>query len=366
MVLIFSLMDHWLRKYKRGRHAQVDPARNLGFLIVVIVAILVLSLAMMVATSIGASDRERSVAQVAGVATVSEFAEDVDLDVGEPGAEAAEGHNVEAAALTDEKGPGDLAVKPGQVRSLEIKDSEGETRRYLLSIPAHYNVDDPEPTPVTFAFHGKTSNPESFIESSLFKTDIIYESIIVMPEGIDASWAGAPYAKTSIEQDVDLTTQLIEEVDSYYNVDHDRVYAIGYSNGGGMVANLGCRVPYRFAGLVLVSGAYYSPIFDGCSREGVAVMTVHGTNDGTVPYDGGKKHDEELLSTLTATDQFSERNGCSIFSNDLDKLPYNQIAVFEGCLYETQHVRIPGGRHVWPKDAETARQMWDFLARQSL
>lgn len=331
-----------------------------------IAIILVVCIAMMIATSINSSNNERSAAQAAGLIGESEFAEDVDLDVGDRGDVHPAEPTVEAVALTDEQQPGDLGVLPGQVRSLEIKDSEGKDRRYLLSIPAHYDVENPQPTPVSFAFHGKTSSPESFIESSLFKTDIIYESIVILPEGIDASWAGAPYAHTSIEQDVDFVTSIIDEVDKFYNVDRDRVYALGYSNGGGMVANLGCRVPYEFAGLVIVSGAFYSPIFDSCSNAGVPVMTIHGTDDGTVPYGGGNKHDTELLSTLTATEQFSKRNGCSIFSNDLDKLPYNQVAVFEGCLNETQHIRIPGGRHVWPKDAETAGKMWDFLSRQSL
>lgn len=349
-------MDQRLRKYKRGRHAQVDPASNLGILIVSVAVILLLSLGMVISNSIGAGGNERSAAQEAGVISESS-ADRTYVDPGKP--------DQKISGEPKDKGSANLPVKPGQVRSLEIRDSKGKNRRYLLSIPAHYNRDDSQPTPVTFAFHGRTSNPESFIESSLFKTDIIYESIIVMPAGINASWAGAPYSKTSIKQDVDLTERLLDEVSSHYNVDRNRVYAIGYSNGGGMVANLGCRIPYKFAGLVLVSGAYYSPIFDDCSNEGVPVMTVHGTDDGTVPYDGGKKHDTTLLSTLTATEKFSKRNGCSIISNDLDKLPYNQIAVFEGCLNETQHVRLPGGRHVWPKDAETARKMWDFLARQS-
>lgn len=358
-------MDQRLSRGKARRHSQIDPARNLGILIIFVVTITVLCLAMVISTSISASGNQRSAAQAAGIVSESDSTQEFDSDVGNPDTKRPLERDVGADAQIQGSATRDWPVKPGQVRSLEIEDSEAKTRRYLISIPARYNVDNTQPTPITFAFHGKNSSPESFVESSLFKADIIYDSIIVMPEGINASWAGAPYAKTSIKQDVDLTLRLLDEVSSHYNVDHNRVYAIGYSNGGGMVANLGCRVPYKFAGLVLVSGAYYSPIFDDCSNEGVPVMTVHGTDDGTVPYDGGRKHDTTLLSPLTATERFSKRNGCSIISNDLDKLPYNQIAVFEGCLNETQHVRLPGGRHVWPKDAETARKMWDFLARQS-
>lgn len=360
-------MDQRLRRYKRGKHASVDTTRNLGVLVFCVIAVIVLSISMVVATNIGAAGNDRSAVEAAGLQGTSSAGQTSDPARPDTGTDNTGSEpSVESVALTDEQLPGELSVEPGQLRSLEIKDSEGETRRYLLSVPDGYDPLNPAPTPLTFVFHGKGASPEGFIEGSMFKTAVVTDSLIVLPEGKDASWGGAPYATTSIDQDVDLVTGLIDELDAHYNVDRSRVYGIGFSNGGGMVANLACRAPDEFAGLAMVAGAFYAPIFENCMNRGAAVMTVHGTDDATIPYEGGEKFETQFYSVLSATERYAKRNGCSILSENLEDLPLNQIAIFEGCLYETQHVRIPGGRHVWPKDVPTAEKIWDFLSRQHI
>ena len=67
-----------------------------------------------------------------------------------------------------------------------------------------------------------------------------------------------------------------------YNVDHDRIYAVGMSNGGGFAALLGCRMPEQFRAIASVAGAYYPGTYEGCAEGPVAFLEIHGGKDGVI------------------------------------------------------------------------------------
>jgi polyhydroxybutyrate depolymerase len=89
----------------------------------------------------------------------------------------------------------------------------------------------------------------------------------------------------SAPDDVAFISALLDRVESGYCVDVRRVYAFGVSNGGGMASRLGCDLSQRFAAIATIAGGYRSqppchPVVP------VSVLEVHGTSDGSVPYDG--------------------------------------------------------------------------------
>jgi polyhydroxybutyrate depolymerase len=91
-----------------------------------------------------------------------------------------------------------------------------------------------------------------------------------------------------------------------YPVDPKRIYATGFSNGGGMVNRLGCDLADRFAAIAPVSGAFL--LSEDCrpSRP-IPVMAFHGTGDRIVPYDGSGK----VLPPIPAwAAGWALRNGC--------------------------------------------------------
>ncbi len=73
-----------------------------------------------------------------------------------------------------------------------------------------------------------------------------------------------------------------------YGVDPSRIYFIGYSAGGFMVHRLACDHGSRFAGYAsLAGGVGESP--EWCpDPEPVSTVVIHGTDDQSVPYEGGR------------------------------------------------------------------------------
>lgn len=253
------------------------------------------------------------------------------------------------------------AVRPGTQQYFDVRTEDGLWRNYVVSVPESYNVEDPQPTPVLFAFHGWKGQAGDFTDGSFFKTSAPDDAIVVMPGGYDKAWAGAPYAKTTVKQDITYVMTLLDMVRAEFNVDDNRIYALGISNGGGMVANLACQRAKTFAAIGMVAAAYYTPVKAACSTDPVPVITVHGTDDDTIPYAGGERHNVHISPVLEETATYARRNECFFPTGlGLDLLVGDYLDV-AGCTSQTKHIQIPGGSHAWPTDLGVNQEIWDFL-----
>ena len=98
--------------------------------------------------------------------------------------------------------------------------------------------------------------------------------------------AGCCTADDSID-DVGYISDLIEEAKQTYNVDPNRVYLMGHSNGGFLSFRLGCEAAPLFTAMMsLAGGTYWDPADCEPGTPPVSVLIVHGTADDTIPYDG--------------------------------------------------------------------------------
>src|SRR5260370_12479541 len=87
-------------------------------------------------------------------------------------------------------------------------------------------------------------------------------------------------------EDVALTNAIIVDLEQALCIDRTRVYSTGISNGAGMTALLGCRIPNRLAAIAPVSGVN---LVAGCPKgtPPLSVLAFHGDADGVVGYGGG-------------------------------------------------------------------------------
>ena len=91
-------------------------------------------------------------------------------------------------------------------------------------------------------------------------------------------------AITNID-DVGFINTLLDELESTFAIDIDKVYATGLSNGAMMVGRLACDLSERITAISPVSGTYN---YGNCNPlRPVPVMIFHGTADTRAPYDGG-------------------------------------------------------------------------------
>ena len=147
---------------------------------------------------------------------------------------------------------------------------------YDVVLPRGYDSEKSYPVVLGFGgWHHTSANMHDYSNLESQFTD----AIVVYGQGVDNAWGGAPYAATSIDEDVAYTKAVLRDVASRYNADTSRTVAVGLSNGGGMVAALACHAPETVRAVASVAGAFYSPTVTGCTSGEVPAMIMHGTND---------------------------------------------------------------------------------------
>ncbi|MRR37799.1 hypothetical protein EG829_24755, partial [bacterium] len=82
--------------------------------------------------------------------------------------------------------------------------------------------------------------------------------------------------------DVAFLRGLIHDIGQRFALDRKRVFLIGYSNGGMMVHWAACQCADLVAGIAALDGL--AGLYPHRASEGVNVLHIHGTADGTVSY----------------------------------------------------------------------------------
>ena len=197
--------------------------------------------------------------------------------------------------------------------TLRIIAIEGmKPRSFFLNVPASYKPGSP--TPLLLAFHSRTSTGKAILESSQILSWAASMNIIVVAVNgavLDdySSWnAGSccTNATTYKENDVLLTSTIIDYLKTQTTIDASRVWAMGHSNGGMMAYRLACDLSEQITAVAVVTGAL---VDDTCNpSKPVPLIHLHGDLDPTVPYQGGGKF--ETPNIYYSTLDYSKANTC--------------------------------------------------------
>lgn len=168
----------------------------------------------------------------------------------------------------------------------------GTNREYVLKIPTGY---DPKVAhPLFFSFHGSGSNGARAIGGN----DVI---------------AGKPSIKVApTNGDVTFVKALLDAMKAELCVDETRVYATGYSAGGGLADQVACSLGAQFRGVAVWEG-----FGSGSCSTPVAMWINHNQDDTTVPYSMGVSMRDQWLATdgcSTATKPFNEPDPCVMYT----------------------------------------------------
>jgi polyhydroxybutyrate depolymerase len=161
----------------------------------------------------------------------------------------------------------------------------------LVRPPDH---DPAQPTPLIVVLHGFSADtPRMERVFPLASGAAVTGALLVYPRG-GANRLGQTFWNASAAccdlfgsgvDDVAYLIGLIDEIQAAVAV--DRVVLFGHSNGGFMAYRLACEHGDRFAAVVTVAGALDDPPPDCAGPSPAAILHIHGTEDGVVPYDGG-------------------------------------------------------------------------------
>lgn len=117
---------------------------------------------------------------------------------------------------------------------------------------------------------------------------------------------------------------LVTEAKSRFNVDSDRVYLVGHSNGGFMSYTLACEHADVFAAIVSIAGAMPLSEADCAPSEAVSVLQVHGTFDAVINYYGTFG---QYPSAVTAVERWADHNGCAAEASVGDDEDYDNNVI---------------------------------------
>jgi poly(3-hydroxybutyrate) depolymerase len=171
--------------------------------------------------------------------------------------------------------------------------SAGLSRSYGIHTPSNYS--STQQYPLIIGYHGSSSIGLFFeADTNLDSATYTGNKIVVYPNGVGGAWAGANYSKTTLDQDLTFTWDMLADIRKNYCIDSARIYATGISNGGGFVGALACNdtVGGEFAAFAPDAGAYYTDNHgpdDGCTpaRDVTPILEFHGGADADVFYNGG-------------------------------------------------------------------------------
>ncbi len=165
---------------------------------------------------------------------------------------------------------------------------DGINRACRLYVPPTYT--GTEAVPLVLNLHGFGGNgPE---QQDYAKMDAVADTagfLVAYPTGAFNAWnAGLYYASTTTEDDVGYISTLIDSLGARFNIDPERVYACGMSNGGDMSITLGCQLSERIAAIGPVTGTMLTDVQATCAPGfPMPVLHQHGTADAISNIGGG-------------------------------------------------------------------------------
>jgi polyhydroxybutyrate depolymerase len=273
----------------------------------------------------------------------------------------------------------DIPTKPGDHdMSLTIG---GVKRDYTVHIPPGY--DGSKPAPVLYFYHYFTGSSQEMAEYSRMNDIADRENFIVVypnAKGYVGNFVRQWNLNNNPSYRVDevaFARSLMDTVESKLNVDKNRQYIAGYSNGGMLAHELASKMSDRIAAMAAVSGCQNPGVTKPI--EGISVLMIHGTRDRLVPLQGriftplfprmsSLEQGREFWCTANKTDQHSTRQVssnvvCDTYTNSVTG---KEVAVMtmngSGHGFPGSGYSLDGNANLTINGAE---EIWKFVSRHS-
>ena len=272
----------------------------------------------------------------------------------------------------------------------------GARRTYLVHVPPNYSTQ--KPLPLVVVIHGAFDTAAGMEKYSTFSDLADRENFIVMyPNGMGIfglfqHWNAGHCCGKAANDDVDdvgFIAAAIDDVRVRLQIDPDRIYMVGFSNGG--------MLAYRFAaerGDILAAVAPLAASIGGRPSEDapqwripdpvkpLSVITIHGLADDDIVYEGGVSLHRGGTRTFWSVEEsvgfWVRHNGChpDAAATELNQ-GHVRVHTWGACSDDTEVVlyHIEDWGHVWPgryftaeleeadplKDFDAAEIIWDFF-----
>ena len=270
----------------------------------------------------------------------------------------------------------------------------GLTRKYNVHLPQGYNKNIT--APVVIYLHGGGGSINGAYQDGMDKFSNKLSFILVIPAGTgpipdklltwnSGKWdtdecCGQAY-KNNLD-DVGFLSRMIDEVEQKFNVDRNRIFVTGISNGAMMSYRLACELSDKIAAVAVVAPP---AVPEGCmpSRP-IAIMQIDGTADPAVPINGGKGggiigKPLQVQAPQDVVNSWIQRNECALTFTTIYQKGKATCIAYGPCKdgVEVEFCKVEDMGHTWPSGHQympvdkvgpvsydiSFEQMWEFFKK---
>ena len=196
---------------------------------------------------------------------------------------------------------------------------DGKKRTFIMHVPSAY--DGSKPVPLVVDYHPVMGSGSNQLNGTTYKAQTDPEGVISLyPDGTKSAdsrkmgpgWNVGPCC--SDDDDVKFSREMIKFVETKVCIDKKRVYATGFSMGGGMTNHVACFMSDVFAAVAPAAMDLNKTNSAKCNPERpISIIMFRGTADNVCRYQGGDSGYNDGLNFLGAEGNFrfwAEKNGC--------------------------------------------------------
>ena len=243
------------------------------------------------------------------------------------------------------------------------------------------NLTSDSQVPLLISLHGGADYADANMQYTGF-LDIIDEKgfVAIFPQGTiaegkgDTGWyAGGDCSGLEV-CDLSFIERLIDYSIESLNIDKNRVYVSGFSNGAFMVYTLACFLSDKIAAFAPVSGSMSPDDYQICNpQRPIPVIHIHGINDDSIPVQGS----DYVTPLQDVSSYLSSINNCAQNSvvdgedtNEDGYAWYSEISSDCNDNVTVNFTYLENFGHNWPStesskgsgaDIDGASFIWEFL-----
>jgi polyhydroxybutyrate depolymerase len=243
------------------------------------------------------------------------------------------------------------------------------SRTYILHVPSSYTGASVVPLVVDFHPLGGSGTGEE--ATSPYKAETDPEGVITAyPNGLSGpaggAWNVGPCCVANVD-DVAFARALVAQIETEACIDSKRVYAVGFSMGGGMSHYLACHAADLFAAVAPAAFDLLQENVGDCTPpRPIAEVSFRDTGDPIVPYAGGASSlvpgmPVTFLGAVATFQKWAQIDGCTGSPSTAD---VNGCQFYSACQggVEVALCTKQGGTHE-PGNASVG---WPFLRQYTL
>lgn len=251
-------------------------------------------------------------------------------------------------------------------------EHDGLMRNYILHLPEKLGKN----APLVFVLHGYTGSPQNLAFHSNFNELADKHGFAVCyPKGIKDKHRN-PHWDSDLEvsetDDVGFLKNLAAHLQTTHQLNVNKTFACGMSNGGFMSYTLACQAPDIFSAIASVTGTMSKDTWEKCTNSTpIPVLQIHGIADDVVPIDGSMSADDGWGGSpaLDSIVQFwANKNSCTtkdtiIFTDNTNAYHYRNCVDNN----EVWYYKIADYGHSWPKEIDAnwsaSEVIWEFFSQ---